>query len=64
MKTAREVKEEFRSKGLTFNAWARENGFSPMAVHRVISGKTKCWYGNGHKIAVMLGMKGIENSRS
>ena len=64
MKTAKQVKEEFRSKGLTFNAWAREHGFSPMAVHRVISGKTKCWYGNGHKIAVMLGMKGIEDSRS
>lgn len=64
MKTPNEVKEEFRSKGLTFNAWAREHGFSPMAVHRVISGKTKCWYGNGHKIAVMLGMKGTENSRS
>lgn len=64
MKTAQEVKEEFRQKGLTFNAWARANGFRYMAVHRVINGKTKCWYGNGHKIAVMLGMKGAAQSES
>lgn len=64
MKTAREVKEEFRQKGLTFNAWAQQNGFSHMAVHRVISGKTKCWYGNGHKIAVMLGLKCAEKNES
>lgn len=62
MKSAQEVKEEFRQKGLTFKAWARENGFSQMAVHRVINGKTKCWYGNGHRIAVLLGIKSEEKS--
>ena len=64
MKTAQEVKDEFRKKGITFNAWARDKGFSPIAVHKVIHGKTKCWYGNGHKIAVMLGMKDGEFDES
>ena len=57
MKTMPEVKEEFRRKGITVTAWARLNGFGVASVHRVMSGKSKCYRGKAHKIAVMLGLK-------
>jgi len=60
MKTSQEVKDEFRSKGVSIAAWARAKGFQELAVHRVISGKSKCYRGNAHKIAVLLGLKNGE----
>lgn len=57
MKTSEEVKAEFRRNGITINAWARANGFTKLAVHRVISGESKCYRGKSHKIAVLLGLK-------
>lgn len=60
MKTPQEVREEFRDKGLTIISWATQHGFSYGAVHRVLTGKAKCWYGDAHKIAVLLGIKNGE----
>ena len=57
MKTAAEVKEEFRRKGVTVTEWARSNGFGVASVHRVMSGKSKCYRGKAHKISVLLGLK-------
>lgn len=57
MKTPEEVRAEFRAKGVTVTSWASQNGFKTGAVHQVLSGKFKCWYGNAHKIAVLLGIK-------
>lgn len=57
MKTAEEVKAEFRRNGITITAWARANGFEKVAVHRVMSGKAKCYRGNAHCIAIKLGLK-------
>ncbi|MBS4015404.1 MAG: DNA-binding protein [Candidatus Latescibacteria bacterium] len=57
MKTAEQVKDEFRRKGVTISGWAKKHGFRPAAVQLVIDGKAKCYYGNAHKIAVLLGMK-------
>lgn len=57
MKTAIEVKEEFRRRGITVAGWAREHGFSRVAVMRVLSGKARGYWGDAHRIAVMLGVK-------
>lgn len=57
MKTSQQVKAEFRSKGITITGWAHAHGFSCLSVHRVLSGKSKCYRGKSHKIAVLLGLK-------
>lgn len=62
MKTGQEVKEEFRRKGVTVSGWARAHGFSRGAVERVLSGKARGYWGDAHRIAVMLGIKAGEIS--
>jgi gp16 family phage-associated protein len=62
MKTAADVREDFRRRGITVAGWARKHGFTVQSVRRVIRGDARCWYGNGHKIAVLLGMKDGEIS--
>ncbi|MFA6312336.1 MAG: DNA-binding protein [Sterolibacterium sp.] len=57
MKTAEEVCTEFRRKGITVTGWAKKHGFAVQAVRRVLRGRAKCYYGNAHKIAVLLGVK-------
>ncbi|KAB2928812.1 MAG: DNA-binding protein [Dechloromonas sp.] len=57
MKTAEQVKTEFRQKGITITGWARSNGFTRLAVHRVLNGEAKCYRGKAHRIAVLLGLK-------
>ena len=57
LKTLEQVREEFSQKGETFVDWARQEGFSPMRVYDVVQGRTKCKRGEGHRIAVALGIK-------
>lgn len=57
MKTPDQVKADFRKAGITINEWSKKHGFKPQAVSLVIGGKVKCYYGNAHKIAVLLGLK-------
>lgn len=57
MKTTEQVKAEFHRKGMTIAAWARAHGFGRVSVHRVLNGQCKALFGNGHQIAVLLGMK-------
>lgn len=43
--------------GKTVAEWARENGESADATHKVLSGKRACTTGAQHRIAVKLGLK-------
>ncbi len=52
-----QVKKKFKAQGITFAHWARENGYRPQEVIRVLNGFSKATYGKGHEIAVKLGMK-------
>lgn len=56
-RSSQEVKEEFLRKGMSIGAWADRHGFSRPTVSQVISGKNRGTRGEGHKIAVMLGLK-------
>lgn len=56
-KTAEEVKSEFRKKGKTVSAWARNHGYTPMQVLQVLNGHLKGNWGVAHEIAVALGIK-------
>ena len=57
MRTPEEVKEEFRRRGVSINAWARSKHVSAALVHQVLSGKKRCLRGQSHNIAVLLGLK-------
>lgn len=57
MKSLQQAKEELRFQGLSMADWARENGFNPELVRKVLLGRYKCWRGESHKIAVKLGLK-------
>lgn len=57
VKTAAEIKQQMRREGKTSSAWAREHGYSPNKVIRVLNGFDKGHYGLAHEIAVKLGMK-------
>jgi gp16 family phage-associated protein len=55
--TPEQIKIRFRQQGKTFSGWAREHGYSPQKVIRVLNGFDKGHYGVAHEIAVKLGMK-------
>lgn len=57
MKTPEQVKADLRRNGVTVTAWARAHGVTRLSVHRVMSGKAKCYRGDSHRIAVLLGLK-------
>ncbi len=55
--TPEEFKKNLRHKGITISQWARDNGFPPQRVSRVLNGFDKGHYGKAHEIAVKLGLK-------
>lgn len=57
LKTREQVLEELAYKGLSVRAWAVSNQLCPSTVRAVMNGKLKGRIGEGHKIAVLLGLK-------
>ncbi len=57
MKTPKQIKESFRQQGKTLSQWARDNGYEPHMVYRLMAGIDKGLYGRAHEIAVKLGLK-------
>lgn len=57
LKTREEVLAEFARKGISINGWAKANGIKATAVHGVLKGKQSGRIGEGHKAAVLLGLK-------
>lgn len=57
IRTPQDVRNEFMRKGISFSSWARANGFDKATVSQVLSGCNAATRGQGHKIAVLLGIK-------
>lgn len=57
VKTAEQVREEFRRVGRTVTSWAREHGYKESLVREVLRGRILCTYGKSHEVAVLLGIK-------
>lgn len=57
IKSPEEVRDSFRSQGLSVADWAREHGFTLPLVYAVLHGRSKALRGESHRIAVALGMK-------
>ena len=56
-KSATQAREDLRREGVTVEKWSTDRGFKPQAVRAVLCGKNKGNFGNGHRIAVALGIK-------
>lgn len=55
--TPDQVKARFRQRGETISQWARDQGYKPNKVIRVLNGFDKGHRGDAHVIAVKLGLK-------
>ena len=65
LKSASQVKNEFLQAGRSVAEWARENRFNVNLVYGVLNGQRRAIRGQGHAIAVSLGIKrGAPNKRS
>ena len=51
------AKLEIQAQGMTLKAWAEARGFKYRTVSEVVRGVNKGHYGEGHRVAVALGIK-------
>ena len=51
------AKDALYAKGITLSEFAKRNGFQYRTVSEVIRGVNKGLYGEGHRVAVALGLK-------
>lgn len=51
------AKRALQMQGLTLSEFARQHGFKYRTVSEVIRGVNKGLYGEGHRVAVALGLK-------
>lgn len=55
--SAEEARDSLRRKGVSINEWARVHGLSHQAVRNLLYGRNQGLRNDGHKAAVLLGMK-------
>lgn len=60
IKTAEEAKAEIKKRGMTISKWAMLHNLPASVVYAVLKGKLQGLYGDGHRAAVLLGMKNGE----
>ena len=56
-RTPEEARAWLDYQGITVAQWARENKKNDSLVREVLAGRKKCFRGESHNIAVLLGMK-------
>lgn len=54
---ASQVKNRFKSEGVSIAEWSKAKGFNVLTVYRVLDGRLKGARGEAHLIAVALGLK-------
>lgn len=57
IKTADEVRAEFRRAGQSITEWATTHGYPAYLVQQVLSGRARGLRGKSHEIAVLLRLK-------
>lgn len=56
-KSPEAAKQALRAKGVTLREFAANGGFKYRTVSEVVRGVNKGLYGEGHRVAVALGIK-------
>lgn len=57
LRTPQQVLDDFTRKGISIASWARANNLPRSVVYGVLNGTRKTRFGQGHKAAVLLGLK-------
>lgn len=57
IKTREQVRSDLLAAGITITQWAKDHGFSRELVYAVLSGRVQGRFGEGHEVAVALGLK-------
>lgn len=55
--TPKQAKATLSRRGISARAWARQHQVSLAVTYRVLDGRCKGLRGEGHKVAVLLGIK-------
>lgn len=54
-----EAREWFTVHGISISDWANQNNVDRNVLYAVLSGKSRCLRGEGHRIALLLGLKPV-----
>ncbi len=57
LRTPAQARAWLEYQGISIAQWARENQKNDSLVREVLAGRKKCFRGESHNIAVLLGMK-------
>lgn len=52
-----QIRHHFSKSGISISSWAKENGFPPDLVYKVLNNNRVPLRGKSHQIAVKLGIK-------
>lgn len=52
-----EAREWFAAHGVSISDWASQHNVDRTVLYAVLSGRRRCLRGEGHRIAVLLGLK-------
>ena len=64
LRTAAQAREWFNHQGLSVSEWCRQHGFGISLTRQILAGQKPCHRGQSHQIAVLLGMKAGEITRT
>ncbi|MGZ5799371.1 MAG: DNA-binding protein [Burkholderiaceae bacterium] len=53
----KKIRNEFINRGESIADWARHHHFRTSMVYAILAGRQKCLRGEGHRVAVALGLK-------
>jgi gp16 family phage-associated protein len=62
--TPQQAIDRIRANGISVSQWARNHGYSPMQVYRVLDGTFKGLWGASREIAAKLGLKDATETQS
>lgn len=54
-----QAREWFAAHGISISDWASQNNVDRNVLYAVLSGKSRCLRGEGHRIALLLGLKPV-----
>lgn len=54
------ARQRLLNRGISMQAFAKSHNIHPSTVYAVLSGQNKCLRGEGHRTAILLGIKQAE----
>ena len=64
LRSPEEARAWLNHQGISISEWSRRNHVHDSLVREILAGRKKCGFGTSHNIAVLLGMKQGELTRT